>query len=366
MDNESLLYLIALLKAENIGPVLAKNIIQYFGNVQEVFKASKKHFIMIPKIGEKTANDLSQIHSNLKEAESILNQCEKLGIRILGYQSEDYPTLLNEIYDPPLILYAKGFVSNNLWGVGIVGTRASTDYGKEQTHDLVEYLVQNQIHIISGLAYGIDYHAHKRCVELKGRTIGVLACGIESIYPKAHENLATEILLQGGAILSEYPPGAKVNPMNFPLRNRIISGLSKSVVIVESGEQGGAMITAHYAFEQNREVWAIPGKTTDKKSQGCNLLIQKNIAKIYRHPSDVLEDLKIPLEKFPKPHQTSLFLDLTPEEEKVMRCLNQESLELDLLSEKTELEMSILLSTLLSLEIKGLITQLPGKKIVRS
>ncbi len=366
MDNEGLLYLIALLKTDNIGPVLAKNIIQYFGNIQEVFKASKKHFLRIPKIGEKTANDLSQIHSYLKEAENILNECEKLGIYVISYQSEDYPSLLNEIYDPPLILYVKGFISKNLWGVGIVGTRASTDYGKEQTYNLVEYLVHNQVHIISGMAFGIDYHAHKKCVDLKGRTIGVLACGIDSIYPKAHENLATEILLQGGAILSEYPPGAKVNPMNFPLRNRIISGLSKSVVIIESGEQGGAMITAHYAFEQNREVWAIPGRIYDKKSQGCNLLIQKNIAKIYMQPSDILEDLKIPLEKLPKPHQSTLFMDLTPEEEKVMQCLNQESLELDLLIEKTELEMTILLSTLLSLEIKGLVTQLPGKKIVKN
>lgn len=363
MDKENLLYLIALLKTENIGPVLAQNIIQYFGSIQEVFKASKKHFLMIPKIGEKKAQDLSKIHLYLKDAENILNECDKLGIHILSYQSTEYPSILKEIYDPPLILYAKGFISKDLWGVGIVGTRSSTEYGKEQTQILVEYLVQNQIPIISGLAYGIDYHAHKKCVDLKGRTIGVLACGIDDIYPKAHENLVTEILLQGGAILSEYPPGTQIKPMNFPLRNRIISGLSKSVVIVESGEQGGAMITAHYAFEQNREVWAIPGRLTDKKSKGCNLLIQKNIAKIYNQPSDVLEELKIPIEKIQKIHQPHLFIDLSPEEKKVMECLNHENLELDVLCEKTELDMSILLSTLLSLEIKGLIVQLPGKKI---
>ncbi|GIV44897.1 MAG: hypothetical protein KatS3mg035_2020 [Bacteroidia bacterium] len=226
-------------------------------------------------------------------------------------------------------------------------------------------MVSHQIPIISGLAYGIDYYAHKKCVDLQGRTLGILACGIDEIYPRAHENLATEILLQGGAILSEYPPGTKVNPINFPLRNRIISGLSKAVVIVESGEQGGAMITAHYAFEQNREVWAIPGKTTDKKSQGCNLLIQKNIAKIYLKPSDLLEDLSIPFKKT-LPQTPTLFVDLSPEEEKVMQYLNNEGIELEILCEKSELERSLLLSTLLSLEIKGLITQLPGKKIIRN
>lgn len=366
MDKENLLHLIALLKVENIGPILAKNLIQYFGSPKQIFKASKKDFLRIPRIGDKTADDLSFAHSYLKDAENILQTCEKLGIRILSYQCSDYPAILKEIYDPPLILYGKGFIAKSLWGVGIVGTRSSTDYGKEQTYILVEHLVDNQISIISGLAYGIDYHAHKRCVELGGRTIGVLACGLDTIYPKVHENLVTEIILQGGAVFSEYPPGAKVNPMNFPLRNRIISGLSKSVVVVESGEQGGALITAHYAFEQNREVWAIPGKITDKKSQGCNLLIQKNIAKIYTKPMDVLEDLKIPLEKVSKSFQPSLFIDLTPEEEKVFQSLSNEPAEIDFLSEKTALEMSVLLSTLLSLEIKGLITQLPGKKIIKN
>lgn len=366
MDKEDLLYLIALLKVENIGPILAKNLIHFLGNPKQIFKASKKDFLKVPKIGEKTAKDLSLAHSFLKEAENILKECEKLGINILSYQCSDYPIILNEIYDPPLIVYAKGFIAKSLWGVGIVGTRSATDYGKEQTHILVEHLVNNQIPIISGLAYGIDYHAHKKCVELGGRTIGVLACGLDTIYPKAHENLVTEMILQGGAILSEYPPGAKINPMNFPLRNRIIAGLSKSVVIVESGEQGGALITAHYAFEQNRDVWAIPGKITDKKSQGCNALIQKNIAKIYIKPMDVLEDLKIPLQKVSNPFQPSLFMDLTPEEEKVFQSLTHEPAEIDFLSEKTALEMSILLSTLLSLEIKGLITQLPGKKIIKN
>ncbi len=366
MDKDDLLYLIALLKTEHIGPILAKNIIQFFGSIQEVFKAHKRQFLLIPKIGQKTANDLQNIHKHLTDAENIINRCDKLKIKILSYQSEEYPAILNEIYDPPLILYAKGFISKNLWGIGIVGTRSATDYGKEQTQLLAEYLVNNQIPIISGMAYGIDYQAHKRCVDLKGRTIGVLACGIDTIYPRNHENLATEILLQGGAIISEYPPGTIVHPMNFPLRNRIISGLSKAVIVIESGEQGGALITARYAFEQNRDVWALPGRVSDPKSQGCNALIQNNIAKIYSQPADILEDLKIPTTKNSKTTKPNLFNHLTDQEIKVLQSINSQGIELELLSEKTEIEISILLSTLLSLEVKGLITQLPGKKIVKN
>jgi len=365
MDKEDLLYLIALLKTENIGPVLAKNLIQSLGGIKAVFQASKRELMMIPKIGEKTSKDLTYIHQNLSEAEKIIKQCEKLGISILSYQCDEYPSILKEIYDPPLILYYKGFLSDKTWGIGVVGTRAITDYGKEQTKILTEYLVQNQVIIVSGMAYGVDYQAHRTCIDLKARTLGILACGIDTIYPKSHENLAVEIILQGGAIVSEYPPGAKVNPMNFPLRNRIISGLSKAVVIVESGEQGGALITAQFAFEQNREVWAIPGRITDKKSLGCNLLIQKNIAKIYTKPSDVLEDLKIPLEKPIKPQAQPLFLELSPVEECIYRNLDFQGMEIETLKEITQLETNTLLSSLLSLEIKGLIIQLPGKKILK-
>lgn len=367
MQNEHLLYLIALLCVDKVGPVQAQRIIQYFGSVEQVFKASKRELMMIPKIGEKIATDLSKSHFYLSQAENILKQCQKLSIQIISYQSHEYPQILKEIYDPPLILYAKGFITKDLWGIGIVGTRTATDYGINETENLVELIVQHQIPIISGMAFGIDFYAHKKCIDLQGKTIGVLACGLDTVYPKAHENLAHEILLQGGALISEYPPGAKVNPINFPLRNRIISGLSKSVVIVESGEKGGALITAHYAFEQNREVWAIPGRVTDKKSKGCNQLIQKNIAKIYLQPSDVLEDLKVPLEKSSIIVQPALFQELTLEEQLVMQHLEEhQAIELETLCEKTDLEITILLSTLLSLEIKGLVKQLPGKKIQKN
>lgn len=365
MDKDEILYLIALLKVENIGPILAKNLIQAFGNVREVFHAKRSDFLRVPKIGEKTAKDLSNLPKYIHDAEKTLQQCEKYGIQVISYQSEEYPSILLEIYDSPLVLYCKGFVNKHLWGVGIVGTRSATEYGKNQTYQLVETLVQNEITVISGLAAGIDSYAHKKCVELKAKNIAVIACGLDSIYPRHHENLAYEIILHGGALISEYPPGAKVKPMNFPLRNRIISGLSKAIVVVESGEKGGALITAHYAFEQNREVWAIPGKITDKKSMGCNLLIKKNIAQIFTHPSDVLQSLRLPFEKKTQLIPQTLFIELSPEEETVFSCIPTDGIDLDSLIVKTELETTLLLSTLLSLEIKGLIEQLPGKKIIK-
>lgn len=363
-DNE-LLALIALLSVEGIGPVLARNLIRFAGSAHEVLKLKKSQLQNIPKIGEKHANDLSQASQYLNHAEQIIRNCERLNIQILTERHEAYPELLKHIYDPPMVLYVKGFMEQSFWGIGIVGTRSATAYGIHQTQELAKTLADNQIPVVSGLAYGIDYEAHKSCIQHNGRTVAVLACGLHTVYPKNHQKLAEDILLQGGALVSEYPPFTELHPNHFPMRNRILSGLCKAVVVMETAEKGGAMITAYYAFDQNREVWALPAKTTDPKSFGCLKLIQKNIAKIYLSSQELIHELNVPIFNTHKVSAPSLFLELSPEEEQIFKHIPAEPLSIEVLAVQCDMPMPILLSNLLALECKDLILQLPGNLVVR-
>ena len=285
-------------------------------------------------------------------------------ISSLSLDSEDYPLLLKEIYDPPLVLFYKGLpLRKDTEGLGMVGTRYPTEYGKILAHNYALNFSSAGFTIISGLARGLDSEAHKGALKGKGGTIAVLGCGLDYIYPRENTPLSREIL-QNGTLLSEYAPGIKPIPVHFPFRNRIISGLSRGILVVEAAEKSGSLITAHSALDQNRLVWAIPGRPKDKLSLGCNQLIQMG-AKMVLDPKDVLVDLGI---SEINPVCSSLFPEnpATEEEKQILEALNDEPLHIDSLCEKlTPLSPQSLALTLLNLEMKKSVKRLPGDFLIK-
>ena len=257
--NQRNLYLLALALTKGLGPVSVKNLIAYCGSAKAVFDSPKGRLRRAPGIGE-TASRLVKESRNLQRAESEMNFCLREGIDMITYLDEDYPNRLKFIHNAPLILFKKGAVNLNAQpNIAIVGTRKSTDYGRELTEIFSSFFAQKGINVVSGLAYGIDITAHKIVLKEKGITTAVLAHGLDRIYPGKHYYKAQEMLEKGG-ILTEYLTGTDPDAPHFPARNRIVSGISKAVIVIEAAEKGGALITAKLAFDQNREVYAIPGR----------------------------------------------------------------------------------------------------------
>lgn len=277
-------------------------------------------------------------------------------IRTINLNDPDYPSLLKEIYDPPAVLYVRGEIPQGIY-LAVVGTRRMSDYGERATRQLVRELSRLGVVIISGLATGIDTVAHETALENKGKTIAVLGSGIDdqAIFPASNVKLAHRIVEQGGAVISEYPPLTRAMRYYFPLRNRIISGLSKGVLVVEAPEKSGALVTAYRALEQNREVFALPGPIYSSRSWGTNHLIQKG-AKLVLQVEDILTELGLEIKKVKKTVQ------LTLEEEIILKSLAEESLHIDELQKRTSLDMAKLSSTLTLLELKGLIRHLGHEK----
>ncbi|KAB2908290.1 MAG: DNA-processing protein DprA [Ignavibacteriales bacterium] len=291
-----------------------------------------------------------------------------IGGAVISYGSESYPAQLANIYDPPVLLNIIGEISEkDEKSLGIVGTRTPTPYGTRIATDIATGLVNENFTIISGLARGIDTTAHKATLAAGGRTIAVLGSGFKNLYPPENRKLAKEITENNGAIITEYPPAAKPDAINFPARNRIISGLGLGVLVVEAAEKGGALHTAAFANDQGRAVFAIPGNINSKKSGGTNRLIQNGEAKLVMETDDILEELNIkPIdranaepEELPTPPDLSIF------EEKIFSALGFQPIHIDEISAATGLSVSECLSNLLSLELKGIIRQTPGKNFVK-
>ncbi len=281
--------------------------------------------------------------------------------KILKFEDKQYPSLLKEISNPPERLYYKGDINIlNDFCIAIVGTRLCSDYGREATRLIVKGLVESGIIIVSGLAYGIDEEAHKKTLELGGKTIAVLGSGLDdkSIYPPRNKKLAEEIVKSGGLLLSEFPEGMVPLPQNFPQRNRIISGLSKGVVVMEAKEKSGALITAKFALEQNREVFALPGPIFNLNSFGPNELI-KSGAKIITSCEDILNEFEL-THDFAKSEKSDI-INLTNEEKTIFNLLKNEPLEADEIIRKINLESNKVLSILSLLEIKNFIKKLDKK-----
>lgn len=365
------LHLLALALTKGLGPVSVRNMIAYCGSAQAVFDAPKGKLLRAPGIGEHAVQLVRQAET-LARAEQEIAYCERHGVEVLTYLDPDYPTPLKYIHDAPLLLFKKGAISLNAQpAVAIVGTRRATDYGRQWAEQFATCFAEQGLNVVSGLAYGIDIAAHRAVLRSGGITTAVLAHGLDTVYPGQHRRKAQDMQQRGG-LLTEYLTGTLPDAPHFPARNRIISGLCKAVVVIEAADSGGALITARAAFEQNREVYALPGRIGDHFSVGCNALIRDHVAKLVTSPEEVLADLDIQWQHH-HDQTDQLALALTPpemplsaEESKVLNFLSQRSMALvDDIALHTGIPMQQLNSLLLGMEFKDLLRQMPGKKYRR-
>ncbi len=360
--NKELLALLTLNRMKGIGPVIIRNLVAYCGSAAAVLEMPKNKLIKIPGIGEKTTSLLSHAEALQALSEKEWAYCEKEGIEILSFMDKNYPEYLKSIYDAPVVLFKKGKVRlNDYPGIAIVGTRKPTEYGIEHATFFAPYFSERGINVISGLAYGIDITAHKSVLQAGGITTGVVGHGLDIVYPGPHTEKARQMLERGG-LVSEFFSGTKPDFNNFPARNRIIAGMSKAVIVIEGAETGGALITAHFAFEQNREVYALPGNIDRPYSKGCNKLIRDNVAKLITHPQEVLDDLGIYKEAASANPPLTLSLGLWNDDEiKVIHVLDKRPLHIDEIVSLTNISISELNVILLNLEFSGIVAQAPGK-----
>lgn len=295
----------------------------------------------------------------------ILEQLPRLNARYIHCRQDEYPTQLKAVYDAPAGLYVRGAGSLEGDFLAVVGTRQPTTYGRDQTRRVCHELVAAGLGIVSGFARGIDTAAHRAALETGGDTIAVLGCGVDVVYPMENRKLYQELLEKGMAV-SEYPPGTSPDGHHFPQRNRIISGLSLGALVVEAGKGSGALITAYHALDQNREVFALPGRVDSAKSAGCHELIQKG-AKLVGKVEDILTELTPPYSAQPG-RQIDLLreVDLTSSERQILEYLDREPALVDKIAEELHLNISELLGVLLHLEMKGLVVQSAGKRFARA
>jgi len=360
MPND-LLYQISLTLIPNIGAVHAKILLEHFGNAENIFKASIKKLSAVENIGEVKARCIKSFE-NFSQAEEEIEFIEKYKIQPLFISDKNYPQRLLNCYDPPTILYYRGIADLNASKIiSIIGTRNSTDYGKQITEKLVADLTEQNVLIVSGLAFGIDVIAHKAALQNNLSTIGVLAHGLDTIYPPQHKSLAKEMLSNGG-LLTEMRSKTKPDKHNFPKRNRIVAGIADATIVVETAIKGGSMITAHLANNYNRDVFAFPGKTTDSKSAGCNFLIKQNYAALLTDAQQLIEALGWQQKKPKSKQQKELFIDLSKDEKIIVDILKEkDAVHIDELTFKSELSSSAIAASILNLELQNVIVSLPGK-----
>lgn len=301
-----------------------------------------------------------------REVNKQFELCEKNGYRLITYWDDDYPKLLKEIHLPPVLLFVNGQLqASNSISISIVGKRECTRYGKKTATRFSEFFAKNNIIVTSGLAKGIDSYSHEAAVNSGGVTYAVIASGLDEIRPKSSHDLAERIVGSGGAILSEYKCGIKAQLPYFLTRNRIISGISKATIIVESAERGGGLNTAKFALDQSREVYAIPGNIDSIQSVGTNMLLKKGYAAPALSPEMVFEELNLNFEKFTKPHKEEKpKIELVADEKKLYEQITTEPLHIDEIANAAGLEITDAMVTLLEMEFKGIIRQLPGKHYV--
>ncbi len=363
MDQDRLA-LLALHFVPGIGDFLVKQLVSYCGSAQQVFKVPKGKLLKIPNVG---ATTIAALHSGnpFKEAEQEIIRAEENDTQLLFYFDSHYPERLKQFDDSPSLLYVRGNANLNAHKtVGIVGTRQATSYGREIVERIVEDLIPHQPLVISGLAYGIDIHAHKAALKHDLPTLGVLGSGIDVIYPSVHKDVAKKMIAQGG-LATENPFGTKPDAHNFPARNRIIAGLCDALIVVEAAEKGGALITAEIANNYNKDVFAIPGSINQTYSQGCNKLIKINKAHLMTNVKDIEYIMNwSPEKKITEPQAEQLDLNLFDSDERIVVNLLKEKkspMMIDELSRKASISPSSLASLLLNLEFKNVVRSLPGK-----
>ena len=361
MDND-LLYQIALTLTPNIGDVHAKSLVNAFGDAQSVFKAKKKDLEHMEGIGIVRAGSIKAFN-DFTSSENEIKFIEQYKITPLFINDPQYPQRLLNCYDSPTLLYYRGNADLNCSKIiSIVGTRNNSDYGKTVCEKLIEDCSNENILVVSGLAFGIDTIAHKAALKNNLPTVGVLAHGLDRIYPAQNKSLAKQMAIQGG-LLTEFISQTNPDKQNFPKRNRIVAGMSDAVIVIESGKKGGSLITAELGNGYNKDVFAIPGRTTDSKSEGCNYLIKTNKASLINNAEDLLEMMNWkPVAKTVISKQRALFIELSPDEKIVIDILQQQSqVQIDELYFKSGLNSSAVAAALLMLEMQNVIACLPGK-----
>ena len=361
MHND-LLYQITLTLIPNIGDVHAKALVNHFGNAEDIFKAKKKELEEIEGIGSVRARSIKEF-KDFKNAEEEITFIEKYKITPLFITDKNYPQRLLNCYDSPAMLYYRGNADlNQPKIIAIVGTRNNNEYGKAVCEKLVEDLAGENILIVSGLAFGIDSIAHRSALKNDLKTVAILAHGLDRIYPTQNKSLAKEIIEQGG-LLTDFRSKTNPDKQNFPKRNRIVAGISDGIVVVESSIKGGSLITAELGNGYNKDVFAVPGRINDTKSEGCNYLIKNNKACLITSAEDLLEDMG--WKEYKKPStkkQRELFIELSDDEKIVVNILQQQQqIHIDELYIKSGLSSSAVASALLTLEMQSVINSLPGK-----
>jgi len=369
LSKEQLVDLRLLLSVEGIGPGRVRKLLAKFKSVEKVISADLVSISEVEGISENLAKKIVRASRNRTEIEDIVEKeqedLEKYSAKIITIWDKEYPPLLKKIYDPPLFFYKRGAIkASDAYSIAMIGTRGPTNYGKVHADRLSGELAKEGITVVSGLARGIDTISHIGALKNGGRTIAVIGSGLDVVYPSENRKLYEEIS-EKGVLISEFPFGTKPDAMNFPQRNRIISGLSLGIVVIESGKGGGSMQTVSYGLDQGREIFALPGNVGVRQSEGTNLLIQKGEAKLVTSAEDIIVELEIKLKpvlgkNIPKePVTLGLF------EEKIYNCLDDGATHIDSISTNSGLSTSDCLVHLLSLEFKGLIKQLPGKMFAK-
>ena len=357
--------LLQLLSVPRIGPLKVRALLREFHDPASVLSASPRELVRVPGINRGLASAIAHHSVGASFADGQLRAAARAGVRIVSLWDEEYPDLLQRIYDPPPVIYVLGRIEPaDGRAVALVGTRTPSPYGRRAAEEWTHALVLRGFTIVSGLARGIDTVVHSAALDAGGRTIAVIGSGLDIAYPPENRALLNRIS-ERGAVLSEFPMGTKPDAQNFPRRNRIISGLALGTIVVESDEDGGAMITASLALDQNREVFAIPGSIFEQRTIGPHRLIQGGRAKLACRIEDVLEELGCSQDASRPARPARPPADLTLFEQAVFNALDSVPMHVDDIAERASTSPSDTLVTLLSLEFKGLIRQLPGKMFER-
>jgi DNA processing protein len=352
-------YYIGFNLVRGIGAVRLKSLVDFFGRIDIAWQAPADA-LAAAGLPASVVENMLLVRGETRP-EEILENALREGIQVLTWEDEQYPQRLRAIDQSPPVIYMRGEITlEDDWAVAIVGTRRVTSYGRQVTEELASYLANNRISVVSGLARGVDAAAHQAVIKAGGRTLAVLGCGVDVIYPPEHKKMA-EAVVENGALISDYPPGTAPESSNFPPRNRIISGLARAVVVVEAGVESGALITARYAVEQGREVFAVPGSIYAPMSKGTNRLIFDGAAPFLKL-EDVLQSLDI--EKVQAYKQARLFLPADEMEKKILAELGDEPVHIDEIRAGAEISAAEAISKLTMLELTGHVRNVGGMNYV--
>lgn len=367
-DWDALVPSLTLAMVPGVGPLLQRDLLKRFGTASKVLAAAPSELREIPRLGAKLCYAITQAGRG-DEAQAEIERCRQNGIRVLSLQDQAYPSHLAQIEDPPSVLYTQGtFTPQDTLAIAVVGTRHASHYGRKQAQKLAGGLARAGVTVVSGLARGIDTVAHQAAIEVGGRTIAVLGSGLLDIYPADNKKLALEVI-QHGVLMSEFATQAKPARGSFPRRNRVVTGLSQGVVVIEAGDRSGALISARHAMEQGREVFAVPGPVDSRVSRGCHRLIRDG-AKLVESVDDILEELGPMFQPSQDAEGHEVHrpaeLQLNEIERSVLRAIGNQPTTIDEVMQTTGLPIHRLLSTISVLEMRRLVRRLSGTQVVRA